>query len=362
MTIILAFRAPEVFWMIILSLVVVSVAVKESVLKGLAAGGIGILISLIGWNDVFGGTRFTGGSVYLWNGVSLVPFSIGLLALSELVEYTSRGGTIAPVITHLPEKRWTQQIFQGLWDVLRRPFLVLRSSLIGTGVGIVPGIGGAVAAFIAYATAKRTSKNPELFGKGNIEGVIASEVSNDAKEGGSMLPTVAFGIPGSPDMAVVLGAFILHGLEPGPLLLRDHLDIVITLALGITFSQVIGSAFVLFTAKYIALLVTIKTRYLAPVVLMLCLGGAYSVSQNIWDIFMAVASGLFGYFLKRFGFPIIPLLIGYLLGNLAEKAFHQSLMMSYGSYRVFFSSTICIILIGFSGFVLASPYLKRKRV
>lgn len=358
--IIMAFRAPEIFWLTIISLVVISVAVREDILKGLAAGGIGILISLIGWNDIFAGTRFTGGSVYLWDGIPLIPFSIGLLALTELIDYTSRGGTIAPRIADSTKKRF-EQILQGIWDVLKRPYLVARSAAIGTGMGIVPGVGGAVASFVAYAMAKRTSKNPESFGKGNVEGLIAAEVSNDSKEGGSLLPTVAFGIPGSPDMAVVLGAFILHGLEPGPLLLRDHLDVVVTLALGLTFCQIIGSVIVVFVAGYIARLVTIQSRFLAPAILIFCLGGAYSIRQNIWDVFMAVASGIFGYFLKRFGFPVIPLLIGYILGNMTEKAFHQSLMMSYGSYKVFFSSPISIILIVFIVFLILSPYFRRKK-
>ena len=138
----------------------------------------------------------------------------------------------------------------------------------------LPGVGGAVAAFISYAIAKRTSKHSELFGKGNVEGIIAAEVANDAKEGGSLLPTVAFGIPGSPDMAIVLGAFILHGLEPGPQLLTYNLEVVLTLAIGFTICQAIGSVFVLFSSGFISKLVTIRTRYLAPFIIILFVMGA----------------------------------------------------------------------------------------
>jgi putative tricarboxylic transport membrane protein len=222
-------------------------------------------------------------------------------------------------------------------------------------------VGGAVSAFISYAAAKRISKNPETFGEGNIEGVIAAEVANDAKEGGSLLPTVAFGIPGSPDMAVVLGAFVLHGLQPGPLLIHDHLDIVMTLAIGFSFSQIIASVTVFFAATYIARLAIINTRYLSPVIIILCLVGSYAVRVNIWDVFLSVGAGIFGFFWKRYGFPVIPIAIGYILGNLAEKSFHQALMMSYGSFNVFFSSPICIVLSFLSILLIISPYIKGRK-
>jgi len=367
---ILAFRAPEIFWVIIFGLSVISIVVKGGVLKGLSAGGLGILFSLVGFNDLFSIPLFAGDSTYLWDGIPLIPFYIGLFALSELIAYTARGGTISFLKDiHSGGDKW-RQIKIGTYDVLKRPLLLLRSCVIGTTVGIVPGVGGSVAAFISYAYAKRFSKTPESFGNGNVEGIIAAEVANDAKEGGSLLPTVAFGVPGSADMAVLLGALVLHGLEPGPLLIRDHLDVVLTLSLGLTFSQVIGSVLVIFISNQLARLVTIRTRLLAPIIVILCLGGAFSIRLNVYDIFLAVASGFFGYLLKRYGFPIIPIAIGYILGNLAQKSFHQALMMSYGNYRVFFSSPICIILIILISILYLSPifgpglrkFVKRKGV
>jgi putative tricarboxylic transport membrane protein len=274
-----------------------------------------------------------------------VPFYIGLFALSELIIYTAKGGSIVLNDKRKSSKTDWHQVKQGIQDVLKRPFLVFQSAAIGTGIGLLPGVGGTVSAFISYAMAKRKSNFPEKFGKGSVEGLIAAEVANDAKEGGSLLPTVAFGIPGSADMAIVLGAFVLHGLEPGPLLVRDHLDVVLTLALGFTFSQIIGSFIVFISANYISRLVAINTRILAPYIIILCLGGSYVVRESYFDVILAAAAGLLGYFLKYYKFPVVPLAIGYILGDMAQKTFHQSLMMNFGSYDVFFSSKICYIII-----------------
>jgi len=161
-------------------------------------------------------------------------------------------------------------------------------------------------------------------------------------------------------MAIVLGAFILHGLEPGPLLLRDHLGVVVVLALGIALSQLIGSFMVLFAAPFLVRLVSLRATYISPVVLALCLAGAYSVRLNVYDVFLACGCGFFGFFLRRYRFPIIPIAIGFMLGNLVEKAFHQSLMMAYGSYKVFYSSVLSVILISSSLGLLIIPYVKSK--
>lgn len=340
----LKFRAPEVFWVIIFGLVALSGVSKQSSLKGLVSAGFGLLLASVGWNDVFGGTRFTGGSLYLWDGIALIPFFVGLLAVSELMAMDARGGQIASNVPADLQGKW-QQTLQGMGDVFRRPKLVGMSSLIGTFVGIVPGAGGSVAALMSYAAAKRMSPTGDSFGTGNVEGLIASEVANDAKEGGALLPTVAFGIPGSPDMAIVLGAFVMHGLQPGPLLLNEHLDVVIMLILGVMASQVVASFAVLGGATYITRLTQIRVKLLIPVILTLCFAGTYSIRENPWDIVTTLAAGFVGLYMKRFGYPLMPLAIAFVLGELLEKTFHQSLMMSLGDYSVFYSSPICLVLI-----------------
>ncbi len=188
------------------------------------------------------------------------------------------------------------------------------------------------------------TRNPETYGRGNVEGIIASETANDAKEGGALLPTVAFGLPGSPDMAILLGAFILHGLQPGPLLLRDHMDLIYALLFGIVVSQVATSGLGLVSTPILARLSVLPSRVIAPFVLVLVFAGTYMVRTNIFDVFMAVAAGIFGYLLRRYGFPLITVVIGYILGPLAEKSYLQSMQISDGSPMIFVTEPISLIL------------------
>jgi putative tricarboxylic transport membrane protein len=363
--ILLKFRAPEIFWVIIFGLIALSGISRQGSLKGLASGGFGLLIASVGWNDVFAGTRFTGGSLYLWDGIPLIPFFVGLLAVSELMAMSARGGQIASNVSiDIEVKGKARQTWEGILDVILRPGLVARSSLIGTFVGIVPGAGGAVASLMSYAAAKRISRTGNTYGTGNVEGLIASEVSNDAKEGGALLPTVAFGIPGSPEMAIVLGAFVMHGLQPGPLLLNEHMDVVVMLVLGVMASQVVASALVLLGATYIAHLTQIRVKLLIPVILTLCFAGTFSIRENPWDIIATLGAGFLGLYMKRFGYPLMPLAIAFVLGELLERTFHQSLMMNFGNYSVFVSSPISVTLIVCSLAVLAwsgAGWLKGRR-
>lgn len=349
---VLAFGPPEFFMLVLIGLATVALAAKGNLLKGLVAGGTGVLLSLIGYSSVFGILRFTGKSEYLWDGIELVPFVVGIFALSEVINYTLRGGKITAMATSTAGSVW-----QGAKDVFRHKLTFLRSSAIGTGIGIIPGVGGTAANFISYVVAKTSSRTPEIFGTGTPEGVIASESSNNAKDGGALLPTVGFGIPGSGEMAVLLGAFILHGLQPGPMLVREHPEIVFALLLGILLSNILASSFGLLMANQLARVSMLDVRFIAPIVTVLCFVGAYAIRGNIWDVLMALGCGIFGYAMLKSGFPIVCLVIGFVLGVLAERAFHQSLMMSYGSYMIFFSRPASLLLFIVLIVVLFFPFI-----
>lgn len=193
-----AFGPPDFFWLVILGLIAVTFASRQNMAKGLAAGGVGILIALIGFSDSLGVRRFTLGSEYLWDGVEIVPLVVGFFALSELIVYTSRGGTIARSAN--AQLGGARQILRGALEVFRYKAILMRGSVIGTVTGAIPGAGGAVANFLSYTSAKQASKTPELFGTGYAGGVVASESANDAKDGGILLPTLTFGIPGNGEM------------------------------------------------------------------------------------------------------------------------------------------------------------------
>lgn len=353
--VILLFGPPEFFVLVLFGLATVAMAAKGSFLKGLIAGGIGILFSLIGYSEVFGGLRFTYGSEHLWDGFSLVPVLVGIFAVSELINYALRGGTIASVKTSR-----SGRILDGVKEVFRYKANFFRSSSIGTIIGIIPGVGGTAANFIAYIVAKQHAKNPETFGSGNPEGVIATESANNAKDGGALLPTVGFGIPGSAEMAILLGAFILHGLTPGPMLVKENLDIVIALILGLVVSNLLASTFGLLTANGLAKITRINVKYLVPIVMAFCFVGAYAMRENIWDVLVTLVFGLLGYGMIRHGFSQVCLVIGFVLGGLAEKSFHQSIMMAYGSYKIFFYRPISFFLILLLVFLITFPFIKKK--
>jgi putative tricarboxylic transport membrane protein len=355
--VIFLFGPPEFFILFMFGLAMVALASKGSFLKGLVAAGVGMMLSFVGYNSVFGDLRFTFGSEYLWDGFSLVPVIVGTFAVGELFHYAVRGGAIADVAV-LGKGR----PFEGVKEVFRQKKNLLRSSSIGTLIGIIPGVGGAVAGFVAYVMAKRHSKNPDSFGTGNPEGIVATESANNAKDGGALLPTIGFGIPGSVQMAVLLGAFVLHGLTPGPLLLREHLDIVLALILGLVISSLLASAVGLLSARFLAKITSLNIIHIVPVVLSLCLVGSYSMRENIWDVLVTLLFGVFGYGMIRHGYSQICLVIGFILGSIAEKSFHQSLMISYGRLDIFIKRPISLFLILLFVLMFVFPFVKKRKL
>lgn len=363
--IVFAFGPPEFFWLVLFGLVMIAFAARGSMIKGLAGGGFGIMLSLIGYSDLVGTFRYTLGSDYLWDGIPLIPFIVGLFAVSELIIYSARGGTTVTTHAAAADLSWHQQTLQGIHDVLSRPFQALRAAGIGAGIGIIPGLGGGVAAFLSYIVGMQTTSDPD-YGHGSVEGIIAGETANDAKDGGALLPTITFGIPGSGDMAVLLGAFVLHGLEPGPLLLKEHLDLVYALLFGIVISQVFTSGLGLFAAPWFARLSMLPSRWIAPFVLLLVFIGTYMVRSNVLDIALALLAGIFGFIMRRYGFSLVTIAIGFILGPLVEKSYAQSLMISGGSLKIFVTEPIALVLMVLTVVVIAMPILsglrKQKRI
>ena len=358
--IVFSFGPPEFFWLVVFGLVMIAFASRANMIKGLVGGDVGVLLSLVGYSEMYGTFRFTLNSDYLWDGIPLVPFVVGLFAVSELLSYAARGGTTVTA-SAAADINWHGQVLIGLRDVLSRPMQSLRASVIGAGIGIIPGLGGGVASFMSYFVGMQRTKEPDLYGKGSVECIIASDTANDAKEGGALLPTVAFGLPGSPDMAILLGAFLLHGMQPGPLMLRDHLDLIYALLFGIVISQVFTSGIGLLTTPWLARLSVLPSRWIAPFVLVLVFAGTYMVRTNIFDVCMAVAAGIFGFFLRRFGFPLITIVIGYILGPLAGKSYLQSLQISDGSLMVFVTEPIALVLMLLTVGTIATPIVMALR-
>jgi len=357
---VLIFGPPEFLMLALLGLSAVAVATPGQLLRGLMMGGVGLMLALAGFDRVHGGLRYTFGVEYMWDGVRLIPALIGLFALAEIINLSVRGGSVstAKVNTKI------HGVTAGVLDVFRHYRTLIRGSVIGAFVGAVPGVGGTVASFLSYSTTVQFSSEPETFGKGNVEGVIASEASNNAKDGGSLIPTLAFGIPGSTEMAVFLGALVLHGIQPGPLLILDHPDIIFTLIYALSFACVFATLFGFVTARYLVRITEVDAQYLAVVVPVVALVGAYALRNSFGDVATAVVFGIVGYLMIRLEFPRLTLVIALVLGNLAEVSFFQSSKILRGDWSEMMSRPavgVIAILILVSLSVPAVQRIMRRR-
>jgi putative tricarboxylic transport membrane protein len=361
-TVVLLFGPPEYFMLALMGLCAIAVSTGGQFLRGLIAGGLGLMLAFVGYDAVHGGVRFTAGSDYLWDGIQLVPALTGLFAISEMIALSVAGGTIAAE----DAKGRITSVFQGVWLALRHWKTTLQGSVIGTVIGAIPGLGGTVAAFLAYTAAMRSSSSPETFGKGNIEGVIGPEASNNSKDGGALIPTLSFGIPGSAEMAVFLGVLVLHGIQPGPMLLIEHEGVMFSLILALLASTVLSNIVVLALARPLALITRVDVHILVPVVVAVALVGVYALRETAGDVVLAGLFGVLGYIMIRFGFPRVTLVIALILGEIAERSYHQSLNMSGGDWTIFFSRTaalvIFVLMVGFLLVPAARGLRRRRRV
>jgi len=348
--------------MALLGLCIIAVVSTGTLLKGLAAGGVGVMLSFVGFDPINSVLRFTLGIQYLWDGIPVVPALFGLLAIGEAIDLLSRGHAIAAEHTAPPSRR---QVLSGIRETFVHWFLVVRSSALGTFIGAIPGVGGTVAGFLSYLQAKNTCLNNETFGQGDVRGVIASEAANDAKEGGALLPTLAFGIPGSSAMAVLLGALTLHGLDVGQNIFILHLDIVYMLILAGLGCHVVAAIIGLSLADKVALLTRIRPTLIGPIIFVVCIVGAYALNNKIGDVFVCIIFGLLGYEMRKFQYPRIALILGLLLGSMAELNLRQTLMMGsawkFVTRPISLSMLIIILLLLFVPMIKYFMTKKRKR-
>lgn len=311
---------PELLAICVLGLSLVATLSGGAPLKGLAAACIGLMVATIGEEAQTGEVRWAGDWLYLVEGLPIVPLALGLFAIPELASMAIDRSSIAGNGNgnFKPEKKWGQ--LEGVKDVFNNWFLVVRCSAIGSTLGAVPGIGASVIDWIAYGHASRTEKGAsETFGKGDVRGVIASESSNNAKEGGALIPTVAFGVPGSASMTLLLGAFLIHGITPGPKMLTSQLDITYTLVWSVALANILGAGICFVFANQLARIALIRSGILVPVVLAVTFIGAFQGSRDWGDIYALLIFGAIGWIMKQKGWPRPPLVLGFVLGGLVEN-------------------------------------------
>jgi len=354
--IILSFTPPEFFWLSILGLTIIALTAQGSFLKGIASGGFGLMLSFIGFSGLFSSTRYTFGSNYLFDGIPLIPAIIGLFAVAEIINLTVKGGTIAN--NNITEA--SGSVWKGVKTVLTRPRVFFQSAATGTLIGMIPGSGGTVATFLSYMQAVQTSDNPEAFGKGEPSGIIASEAANDAKDGGALLPTVVFGIPGSAAMAVLLGGFIFHGFSPGRDLLDSNLNVLFSLIIALGLSNIFTSLIGLSLANQLSKLTRVPVRLISPAVLTVALVGAYSLSFIWGDVILAVILGFIGYFMTVHNYSRVAVVIALVLGPIMERAYTQSLQISGGEFGILYTRPISIVLIVLTVLSIAAPIIRGR--
>ena len=354
----LHFGPPEYFAVICAGLITVTYLTQTSMLKSLMMALFGILIGNVGLDLVNALPRFTFGITELEDGVGIVPLVMGLFGISEVLLNLEEG----------EQREVFQGQIRGLWpstkDWITTKWSIVRGSIIGFALGILPGGGAVLSSFVTYAIEKKVSSHPELFGHGAIEGVAAPETANNAASGSSLIPLVSLGIPANPAMAMLFAALIIHGIQPGPFFIKENP----TIFWGLVASLYLGNVLlVLLNLPLIGLWVKvlkIPYRILFPLIILFCLIGAYSLNNSSFDSFLMIFFGVVGYFMRKFGFDGAPMVLAFVLGPMFEQSLRQSLLISQGSFLIFIEHPISAVILGISFLLIVSniiPFVKKRR-
>jgi putative tricarboxylic transport membrane protein len=347
----LRFGPAEYFLTALLALSIIAAVVQGATIKGLIAAGLGLMLSTVGFDVITGHLRYTFGWSPIEDGIPLIQALVGLFAvtqalcLAESAESISRIGKLAG------------GFLEGVITYFQHPYAIIRAAAIGLFIGVLPAVGQSSAGLLAWAEAKRESKHPETFGNGDPEGVISSETSTNACMPGDLVCTIALGIPGSIGAAIFLGVMIIFGVIPGPLVFREKTDIIYSL-----FVALILTSFILFLvgmtiARHFALVTLLPNEIIVPIILVVSLLGSFAIRNLMADVIISLAFGILGYIMLKGGFTPVPLLLGLVLGEMVEYNYHRALMISGGSYSIFYSSIISKILIFLTLLSLGGPYL-----
>ena len=358
----LRFGSAEQFWMAIAGLSIVCTLTAENFTKGVISAGIGLFVAGIGTDPVSSIHRFTFNVLALEDGINLIPAALGLFAVPQMLILISRKEGVVEELKPQPGALSTAFTY-----TMKRLSLLLRSSFIGVLIGILPGAGAGIASFVSYGEAKRISKEDRKFGEGNPEGIVASESANNAMVGGSLVPLLAFGIPGSPSAAILFGALTINGFVPGPSLFNENGEVTYAFMMSFFPAIALMLLFGIYGARAFASVLKLNRAYIIATVLLLAVIGSYSARSDMADGYIMVAFGLLGFGLTKFGFSIAPVILGLILGPMAEEGFRRSLDIGnlQGSvWLYFFGRPISVILIMVTALMVITAFwqeAKRKR-
>lgn len=356
----LLFGPIEYFALGIFALTCLAVVSPDDLVKGLIAGILGLFVATVGLDSMTGTPRFSFGSYQLYGGIGLVPILVGLFALSEVFERMSER------LFH-GETRNLKSGFKlpALADMASRWKVFLKASLFGTGIGILPGVGATAASMVAYAEARRSSPNKEKFGKGEPDGLIASEAANNAVTGGAMIPTLALGVPGDPITAIMLGALLIQNVIPGPNFFVTNADLGVFVFMAIIVSSVALIPFTAMLSPLLGKLIQAPEQLLFGGVVVLVMIGTFSISNNYLDLLVIFISGIIGWILRWNNIPLAPVVIGFVLGPMVERSLRQGMILTEGNFWAFFQSPIASVLFAITAISLlfsAIASLRRRKI
>lgn len=346
----------EMFALVMMALVLIASVSEGSVSKGIFSGLLGMLCTMPGASPSDGHLRWTFGFPELSGGLKLLPVLVGLFAVSQVIRD----------ILHIdaqPEAVRVDRrgLFMTLKDYREQAVNMLRSSVIGTWVGILPGIGANIGSVMAYSAAKNASSEPEEFGKGSESGIVASEAANNATVGGALIPLVAMGIPGSVIDAILLGALVIHGLQPGPELFARQPEAVYTMMVTVLIANIAMLLLMTLSVRQLARLTSVPRAYLLPIVMVFCVVGSYALAQRTFDVGVMLAFGLVGFVMERIGLPLAPFVIGFVLAPVAEHKLSAGLMSSGGSYLPLVTRPVTLVFLLIAVGLLVWPVWQRRR-
>ncbi|WP_018701343.1 tripartite tricarboxylate transporter permease [Amorphus coralli] len=339
----LSFGPVEIASLLLFTFFVIGILSGASLAKGLLSAAVGMVLATIGSDPMLGTPRFTFGQTSLMDGLTYVPLLVGLFALAEILEEATRGFRQAVGKFNLDGEDRARNRITGK-DLKLIAFPVVRASAIGSSIGILPGIGATIASFLAYGDAKRAARDKSQFGKGDVRGVAASESANNAVVGATFIPTLALGIPGDAVTAILLGALVLQGVTPGPLIFITNPQVVYTIYLALLFATMLMAVLGFMAIRPLAMTLRIPKIYLMPSVALICIAGAYVARNNIIDVWVMFGAGIMGFVFNRTGVPVAPLLITFIITRPFEEALRQALTRSEGSFEPFFTNPVTLTL------------------
>lgn len=347
----LKFGPPEYFAVILLGLTLVSYLSHGSKIKAIMMGAFGLILSCIGLDHITASPRMTFNILQLWDGINIVSIAMGLFGIAEILINIEEATTTEILKTKI------RNLFPSVMDWMQSIWAILRGTILGFFLGILPGGGAVISSFVSYAVEKRISKTPERFGKGAIEGVAGPESANNSATAGAFIPLFTLGIPTNAVMALFFGALLIHGMRPGPLLLRDHPEIF----WGVISSMYIGNVMLLILNLPLipiwVKVLKVPYRILFPLILLFCLIGSYSLKNDVFDVLVMIIFGIVGYLFRKFDYEGAPLILAFVLGPIFEFNLRRSLILSEGSFLIFFTQPISAVTITLAIILLLMPFV-----